>query len=517
MLKKTTRYALLSGVAVLGFVVVVRMLFGPFDRPLQVRTPLNPEGWLGLALTVLLLTGSGGKGSKERQWGWWDAIAVTALSGATVAAFWRTIHFYFLSDDFIIVKYSNTFHLAFRPLFAPAWGDGFYRPIGNVSLVVTSLWAGFNPLAWHATALAIHCANVGLVFLLATRLSMRRLASSFAAALFAFHGTRPEAATWIAGRFDLVATFFVLAGLLLFLHSCAEAHRTGYLSQTLSLVCMVLAILSKESAYVFPLLLLLLLAAQRDLSRNRINAVIPFFVTAGALFAYRLWLFGGLGGYRNPRTGESEALIFGLSTLKVLAVRVWTALYFPINWSAEPETYLAVLTVSYIAALMLLAKSRPDRRLLTFGLGFVLVSVLPPLHLLGIGPTLENSRVLYLPSVGLCLMLAAAVDGLEGSIRWLVFAGILGFHLVALQHNLDAWDYASGRAKSASVVAAKCIGLRTEGSIMPTTLRGVPLFANGFREAVEMQQDRDTGPSTAPPRMLIWDRQTDEARCVAGR
>ena len=118
-----------------------------------------------------------------------------------------------------------------------------------------------------------------------------------------------------------------------------EAASTGYLYALASLVCMVLAILSKESAYIFPLLLVVFLIAKRDLSRRRLGVLIPFFVTAVALFAYRWWLFGGIGGYRDPHTGQSQVLTLGFSTLKALALRLWTALYFPINWSKEPGAW----------------------------------------------------------------------------------------------------------------------------------------------------------------------------------
>ena len=214
--------------------------------------------------------------------------------GFTIAAFWRTLHFCFLSDDFVLVKLANTIHFAMRPLFRTAGGDGFFRPIGCISLAVTSMWAGVSPTAWHLTALALHIINWVLVFMLATQLGRSRMAAIFAAALFAVHGTRPEAVAWIAGRFDLVATFFVLAGLLFFVRS----HLTA------SLLWMAMAILSKESAYIFPLLLVL--APIADLRASRTFVPIPFFVTAG-LFAYRCWLFGGIGGYRDAPDGESAS------------------------------------------------------------------------------------------------------------------------------------------------------------------------------------------------------------------
>jgi hypothetical protein len=55
-MRRVATYGLLSVVAISGLVIVLRMLLGPFDAPVRVRIPLNPEGWFGLALTILLVT-----------------------------------------------------------------------------------------------------------------------------------------------------------------------------------------------------------------------------------------------------------------------------------------------------------------------------------------------------------------------------------------------------------------------------------------------------------------------------
>jgi len=517
-----------SVLATSGLVIAFRVLFGPIHGPVRVAFPLNPEGWFGLAVTVLLASQFGGSSAGQTVYGWRSNLAKTAatvaLIGFTTAAFWRTIHFYFLSDDFVLVKLANTFGFAVRPLFITPGGDGFFRPIGYISLAFTSLWAGVNPVAWHATALTLHVANVVLVFVLAIRLRMSGLAAFFAAALFAIHGTRPEAAVWIAGRFDLIATFFVLAGLLFFIRSHAEVSPLGSVYYVASLACMVLAILSKESAYIFPFLLVLLLIAKRDLCRRQIGILLPFFTTTAALFTHRWWLFGGIGGYRDTQTGQAQALAFGLSTLKALALRLWMALYFPINWSTEPGAWLAALTLVYVGAMAWLTTSRPNRRLMAFALGFVIVSALPPLHLLVIGAGLGNSRLLYLPSVGFCIMLAVGADGLRGRFRWLVPGVILAFHVAALQHNLTSWEYVSAKAKAATAVAVECIGGGMERITdygVPGTLQGVPFFGNVYSGHLESVQ---TGPkpqtacsSYHRPGLLIWDGSEERVRCLERR
>lgn len=54
-MRRVATYGLLSVVAISGLVIVLRMLVGPFDALMRVTIPLNPEGWFGLALTILLV------------------------------------------------------------------------------------------------------------------------------------------------------------------------------------------------------------------------------------------------------------------------------------------------------------------------------------------------------------------------------------------------------------------------------------------------------------------------------
>ena len=50
------RSGLAAALVLSGLVIILRILLGPFDSPLQVRTPLNAEGGFGLALSILLAT-----------------------------------------------------------------------------------------------------------------------------------------------------------------------------------------------------------------------------------------------------------------------------------------------------------------------------------------------------------------------------------------------------------------------------------------------------------------------------
>src|SRR5205807_10506826 len=184
-----------------------------------VKSPINVEAWFGLSPILLALLrakqrplpygrgSDGGVPSRDRKGAVgpqryklnsFDAFAVTAIACLVASAFYRSADFYFLSDDFILLKYARSFSYNFHALFTTPGGDGFYRPLAYASMAWTSAWAGVNPVYWHWIGFALHAINSILVFLLAWALGLPRLASAFAAILFAVHGTRPEGVIWVA-------------------------------------------------------------------------------------------------------------------------------------------------------------------------------------------------------------------------------------------------------------------------------------------------------------------------------
>jgi len=480
-------------VAVTGIVVTFRTFAGPFTLVIPVNSPLNAESFFGISVTLLMLTRVGFSRSRGASGAHWPAVAaaVALVGGICVTMLARSESVAFLSDDFILTQLASQWTTEnLRVLFTTGGGDGFYRPVGAVSLLIDARWASFDPVLWHRSALALHTVNAVLVTLLAARLDASLWSAVFAGVLFAIHGTRPEAAVWIAGRFDLLATLFALGAILLFIEGCERGGRSRYFAHGTALILLILAVMSKESAYIAPLLMALYVASRLPKQGCGIRSLIPFFLAAGLVFAYRWSLFSGIGGYVVSETGRPQAFSLGLlTTLKAVALRLWAILYFPINWSVDPTPALGFLCVLYMTLLLWLAvQTRPTRQLL-LPLSFLLVAIIPALPLLLIGTSLGNSRVLYLPSVGFCIFLALAVDGLTGRARYLIPTVIAAFHAGVLHHNLNVWDYASAKVQSACSAAADAARSSKTLAVLglPGEIRGVPAFSNGFRECVELR------------------------------
>lgn len=455
--------------ACLGGVVCARLLFGLYTvAGIAVNAPLNPEGVFGLLIVVLLLLPLrvplvrkfeiGPSTTKPSPW---PLIAlVVGLPVGAFIALSRALQVYFVSDDFIIVRLAQRFSSA---VFTSPGGDGFFRPLGYVSLAMNAWFAGVDPGWWHASALVLHAVNALLVALLTRRLAGGWVTPLLTGTLFALHGTHLEAAVWIAGRFDLLAAMFTLATLLLFERNTA-----------LALLCALAALWSKESAYVLPFLVAILARMEgRPWKR-----VAPFAGITAVAFVYRWALLGGIGGYRESTGDAAFYSLKFTTTAKAVFVRLWTSLFFPINWSEDPSWIVGLLGVLYVATLLWLAwrGGTSGVRWMLLALG---ASILPPLHLLGGSADLSGGRLLYLPSIWFCMLLVAAPAGLPKRKYLAASAILVVFHFAAVQHDLGFWIRTSEQVRE--ICASP-----TPPANPPTMIGGVPALANGLTECMEL-------------------------------
>jgi hypothetical protein len=484
---------------------------------------LNLEGAAALIIILLLAIRTVPSGFTEwkpvRGLDSRDAVAWLAICVGIAALFWRAAQIGFLSDDFVMIAHAPNFN--WRANFTTGGGDGFYRPLIYAIFWWTRRWAGLNALAWHAGGIAVHALNAILVYLIACALGFSRFASGFAAALFAVHATRPEAALWITGRYDLFSTLFVLLSLFFWIRAWALPPVGAALCRAISLVTMTAGLLSKESAYAFPVMVLVLIALKPEW-RRRPALYLPFFAVAMPVFAWRWHLLHGIGGYRTA-SGEPEILSQNvLGILKGVALRLWAILFFPVNWSIRPGVVLIVVMAIYVAALFWLATIRVKRASFSLPMALLLASVVPILHLLRIGPDLEKTRYFYLPSAMFAMLLASVLDASKH--RWILAVVILAFQCATLMHNFGAWEHSSSKAEPACAVvadAARATAAKIAVVGVPQTLDGAYFFANGLPECVELRNThagdvtfiRD---ATRPvdrsqfTRIFKWDPQTEE-------
>lgn len=499
---------------------------GPFRLILPVQSPINAESIIGLAfLIAIFLRARSYCATPRADLSLPHSFFVAYAGLAALCPFLITINAPLVHDSYAHVGRAATegWREALAFFTHPSGGDLFFRPIGYVTYWLDFKWAAYDPFRWHLWNVVVHVMNCCLVYALAINLGLNRLPAGIGALVFAVHGTRAEPVSWAAARFDLLACFFVLLSLLA-ANQYAQTNRLRW--YVVMILSAVIAVLSKESAYCLPLLILgiIPLTPRRTSRRNLLRASAGIFATCGTIFVYRWWVLKGVGGYHST-SGELALVHFNLiRTIKPLLFRQWALLFFPINWSS---TLAAWTKASVVLPLLVMIGfsiwSRPSIRRLSAAMLFLGFAEIPVHHLLLMTADLAGSRVLYLPVLGIGLFWGMVVQGCEQRIAQVTLSvALLIFQFAALTHNLLTWREIAFLAQRTCRAAAMQIGSDDRAIIirgLPATWHGVFFLRNGFPECVQMNSQRplkasiyldDNQQSGRDSRTFEWNNQTEQ-------
>jgi tetratricopeptide (TPR) repeat protein len=384
----------------------------------------------------------------------WGALSVVAVA---IAVYLPTLRLGFAYDDGIeIVRNPYVRSLSDLPkLLWSTVGIGFgavldnWRPLYFLSFALNYAATGLDPWSYHAVNVALHGLASGLVLLLAARLGVGLWGAAAGALLFAVHPIHVEAVANIAGRKDVLATVFVLAMLLAHL----RARRGSGGHAALAVLACAAALLSKEMAIVG-----IALAAAHDLLLVPGDGSRPARVRTAALYAGLAVVIVVFLLLRHAKLAESPQTPYEWSENPVIgapvAVRVMTAvavfgkgigdLLLPIGQSPD-HSYAAIVPVSsaldprFLAGLAVLVAwigagiaLRRRTPLVLWSAGWYGTALLPASNLLFPIGTIYGERLLYLPSVGFCVLAGAAAATLARRIPRTIALAIGGVALAAL-------------------------------------------------------------------------------------
>jgi len=490
-----------------GFLASYALLSSPSQHAL-----LNVEGVIALSFLALLYARGASESLRENRADVLrPALAMAIVAAVISLAFAPILRSPFLYDDYTHITDASrhTWSVAARQ-FGPVAGRGlFFRPFGFFLYWLNYLWARANPAWWHVSSVLLHLACCFLTYVLCRELRLSRPASLAGAFLLGLNGVSAETVAWIDARFDLMTTLLILSSLI-FVCRYASTAKYGWLAGALAAgAC---AILSKESGFCLPFLIASLGMFHDRKDWNRFLQAAGFAgVLAIALFAYRWWALGGIGGYGDA-AGEASILnVNVLHTLDALFVREWAILFFPFNWSAPASPILrAALAATPLLLAVCAWKAAPAHRPFIGCLLFVIAAGLPVQHLLLLSPALSGSRALYLGSVGWALLWAVVLDSMAPKPRIVVACLLLLLEGSILEHNLTVWRATAELAQSVCAdfgrVAAGIQGPIIVGGL-PDARMGAVFLKNGFPQCVEMNsgvpadriQVRDSGAAD-----FIW-------------
>ncbi len=394
----------------------------------------------------------------------------------------------FVADDFTVL---DTVAAVDGPLWAfersdlgELGGSGRYRP----------LWVLFNAAAvelFGESAPALHALNLVLFAIVAVEvLLLVRFAAGRAALLaalaFALYPRHAESVAWITGNTELLATATGLGALL-----CAIAPWPNRRRMACAAALVAAAALMKETAFALPLLAALLLAlSPPDSSRPEREGRIAIPLAMGlalvpVLVARTIVLDGGTGAFSlDPIT--PVGLLTAAASFAVAA-----AAPHQLEVLSQPLLALVPLALVAIAAIAVWRlRKRGDRerlRVVALGLAWFAVALAPAL---GQPVDLNNAtgeRLLFLPSVGLAIALAALLpDRLTRRAR-AVTAGAAAAGALLCVLSAYSWVTA-GEIAEDTVSSAVRLAPPEGGELVllsiPESYRNAHVFTNSFDRAV---------------------------------
>jgi len=309
-----------------------------------------------------------------------------------------------------------------REVLRPSTVHGYYQPLSMISLMGDYAMGGRaeNPRAFHRTSLGLHVANTALVTVLLYLLFGRVWVAALVGLLFGVHPLTVEPIPWIGERKTLLAAFFALGCLVLYMRYAPRPSAWVLAGCT---VLFALALMSKPTSTPLPACLLLLdYWPLKRLGKRAVLEKLPLFILAG---------ISALITFYSQKLTAHVRMPTETSPLRIPLLLCHNIVFYPYKmlWPgylsshypipdplslAHPMILAGVVgTVLLVAAL--LVSWRYTRAAVT-GWAFFFLAIFPTLGVIGFNNVVASDKFAYLPSVGLLIALAGGLGWLWD--RW---------------------------------------------------------------------------------------------------
>ena len=288
-----------------------------------------------------------------------------------------------------------------------------YRPVVTTSLAVDYwLGHGLDPLWFHVSSFFWFLVQILMMAVLFRQalgrtfsVTEKQWTALLATAVYAVHPAMAETLNYVIQRGDLYSTLGVVAGLVIY--SGNQGRRGLYL------LPVVLGLLSKPPALVFPILLLLWMIWIEDIpTGTALRRSIPAFAVTSSVMFLTWWMTPKVHGVHaiaaGPYIGTQPAVL--LHYLGEFFLPLWLSGdsdRLPFESATEP---LAIAGLAFVVLLMWCiswCSRRRELRVIAFGLSWFLIASLPT-SLFALAEV-ENDHRMFFPFVGLTLAVSAAV------------------------------------------------------------------------------------------------------------
>lgn len=361
----------------------------------------------------------------RRNWLW--GLFLVVLISAAYHSVWQAG---FIWDDDL--------HLTQNPVIVGALGfksiwltsEATYYPLTLTTFWIQHTLWGLNPAPYHAVNVLIHATCAILLWRVLTNLQVR--GAWLGAALWALHPVQVESVAWITELKNTQSCLFYLISILFFLKWRESGSLTNGSSDKwqygVALFCALLAILSKSSTVMLPVVLGLCLWWMNGRWHWRnVVPLLPFLLLSVLASAWTIWeqqFHAGALGTEWAQTWPERLIIAGFNIWFYLGKLAWPhplIFHYP-RWeidASRPLMYLPILA-AVIGMLVLWWRRDGRMRPLFFAATYFAVSLFPVLGFFNVyyfRYSFVGDHFQYLAGMGPLVLAAAGISTAIGAFQ----------------------------------------------------------------------------------------------------
>lgn len=367
-----------------------------------------------------------------------NKVILLVLIGLSILLYSNTINYGYVLDDFSVIKENNVVQKGFEGI-STIWkthyrhGYGYqnatlYRPLPLSLFAVQWELSPDNPRLGHICNVLLFTLLGIVIYLFLLKLlgKEKMLIAFLSTLLFIAHPIHTEVVANIKSVDDIMAMLFVFISLLLFLRTL---EKPSLLTTLTSLLFFQLAFFSKESTVTFLVIIpvLLILLKQYTIS-GAIKKTLPFIIPFVIYMIARFNALGSLSGDQtiakidNLLLTAPNWIIKFATAIKIMGLYLWK-LILPhplmndyslnqIQLSSFTDIWVWLSIIAYSSLVFLFFKFIKNTPLISFSIAFYLIGMFLYSNLVFTIGTSFGERLLFIPSLGFCIVVAFLINSL---------------------------------------------------------------------------------------------------------
>ncbi|MBN2570388.1 MAG: hypothetical protein JXB42_13255, partial [Deltaproteobacteria bacterium] len=339
--------------------------------------------------------------------------------------------YFFLMDDYVLVH--DSLNNAIKTIFTTTLSIAFYRPLMILLMTIESyFWHFDNPHGYILVSIILHVFNSILLIYLVKELKFKINQGLLAASIFLLSPWSSVTYFWLACRFDIIATLFIMLALIYSLRALNNVKIYNYF---IVFILSFFAYISKESAVTLPFIFIILGIRVKGIQGLKNSLILKIFTLQVLSLLVYFFLRSKYVGIFTSSYGNFFDIV-GISNF------IYNPFLSLNNYLLGPLTNNYWPHLLFLFSLFLIVYYALIKNFTTvvFFMVIYYVAIMPAVYFL------PSGHRIYFPSIFICIILAVGMVNWFNEIskdisRKMAYCVITIFYIIIFSHMYDTINY----------------------------------------------------------------------------